>query len=154
MAYGPRAYAATATAASGTTKAIILLGGVTTTRPGLYDIILGTDAAAAPADVGLDIEVVRTTADGTPGSAGTEDPLDEDGPVALCDVQNGAFSVEPTKGNVILNTPMNSRATFRWVAAPGSELQIQAVATDGIAIQTAATNGGTPNLAATILWKE
>ena len=155
MAYGPRAYSSNGTAASGTNLGILLHGCATTNRPGVYDIILGTDAGAAPADVGLGLELIRTTADGAGGTAGDDVALDEDGPAALCDTLQGAFTSQPTKtaAGIMLSMPMNSRATFRWVAAPGSEIMVQAVATDGVLINCLAANGGTPNVVATMLWK-
>lgn len=156
MAYGPRAYSSNGTAASGTNKGVLLLGGVTTTRPGIYDIILGVSASAAPADVALGLELIRTTADGAGGATGDDVALDEASPAALADTLQGAWTAEPTKtaAGIMLTMPMNSRATFRWVAAPGSEIMLDATATDGLLINSLATNGGTPDVVATMLWKE
>ncbi len=45
--------------------------------------------------------------------------------------------MEPTyTGIALLSIPLNQRATFRWVANPGSELVIPATANNGFGIET------------------
>lgn len=151
-----RRYTSNGTAAAGTNLAQLCLTSATTVRPGIYDVVWGVDAGAAPADLGIGLELIRTTAAGTAAGAGDDVALDEDGPAALASTGQGVFSVEPTKTatGILLTVPMNSRATFRWVAAPGSELQIQASATDGIAANCLAISSGTPNIACTMMWVE
>lgn len=47
-------------------------------------------------------------------------------------------SAEPTytSNAILLNTPLNQRATYQWQAPPGGELVIPATANNGVGIQT------------------
>lgn len=105
--------------------------GITTERERIYDMIFSQ--GSTPADVVCEWLVRRfDTADGT-GTAVTPEPLDSDAPASSVTVQED-HTVEPTDAGVIpiLDFDLNQRATFRWVAAPGGELMIPAIATEGI----------------------
>jgi len=108
------------------------LDGVVTTRGKIYDIVVGMEAA--PADVTFIHTVQRLNALGT-GTATTPGKLDNDSPAALLQVQVNN-TVEPTYVATakLLEVAVNQRATFRWVAAPGGELLVAAIATAGIGI--------------------
>lgn len=103
-------------------------------REKIYDLIIGSEAAAA--DNNFLWQLQRTTDTGT-STAYTPLPLDAADAAALAQAGYN-HTVEPTytAGGVMLNVPLNQRATFRWVAAPGSELVIPATANNGIGVKT------------------
>ena len=94
------------------------LAGATTNRPQIYDLVFGH--GSAPADTVIRWEVIRWTAVNT-GDVAVENALDPSSPTALA-----AALEEITAGGTItadsqvLDMDLNQRATFRWVAAPGS----------------------------------
>lgn len=137
-----RRYAGNGSAAVGTDKTILnLFNNGTTLRPKLYDLLLG--CAATPADQATKFVVQRTTAVGTEGSGLTPAPLDPGDPASTSDIGQGVFSVEPTytSAKVLLLISLNQRATFRWVAAPGSELIIPATDANGLGVKSSAGTG-------------
>jgi hypothetical protein len=95
----------------------------------------------SPADNVILWLVQRITAPGTGGAAVTPVPLDPQDRAA----QGVANEEITTQGNATANQELlqlllNQRASFRWVAAPGSELVTPATTTDGFTI--AATSSG------------
>lgn len=102
----------------------------TTVRPMLFDVTMGSDAT--PADNAATFSFQRGTTAGTWAGAGgaaiTPDPLDPADPAALATGNQGISSVGPTltAGVFLLQWSQNQRATFRWVAAPGSEIKLPA----------------------------
>ena len=128
-----------ASVASGTNKTLINLfhsAATPTNRGRIYDIIVGS--VATPADQAADFLVNRTTAVGTEGSGLVPNNLDAAGPAGDCDSGLGVFAAEPTKtaAKQLLAFQLNQRASFRWVAAPGSELMMTATQNNGAAIYT------------------
>ena len=97
----------------------------------IYDILVSS--GATPADQAANYEVQRTTAVGTEAAGITPEPLDPDVPASGHDAGQG-HSVEPTEtaNTLLLAFSLNQRATFRWVAAPGSELITPATANNGV----------------------
>jgi hypothetical protein len=106
----------------------------TTQRRGkLYDFLVGSEAT--PGDTALLWTVDRgTTALGT-ASAVTPSKLDEADAVALLDCAEN-YTVNPTLGVNLLAIPLNQRATFRWVAFPGSEIVLAATANLSLLFRT------------------
>lgn len=104
-------------------------------RAAIYDLMLGSEAA--PADNPFLWQLQRCTTAGTAGSSVTPNALDTADPASTT-VVGQAHTVDPTlTANAIpLTIPLNQRATFRWVAAPGGELIIPATASNGFAIRT------------------
>lgn len=105
----------------------------TAVKPAIYDVIVGS--AGTPADAAAIIALQRYTGTGTH----TDFP-----PIALDPDQTAAVGIgdvnhsgEPTytTGAELLQIALNQRATFRWVAAPGSELVCPATANNGIGVQ-------------------
>jgi hypothetical protein len=128
------------------------LVGATTRRLRAYDFIVGCDAA--PADQASKFVFRRTSAAGTSSSTVTPTKLDpaDGASIALYDT---AWSGNPTitASSDLLQVPVNQRATFRWVAAPGSELVVPATAGAGLAlISDVATSAA--NNAFTLIWAE
>lgn len=125
--------------ASGTAKALWNLFNTAaspTTRGRIYDLTVGS--VATPADQAANFSINRTSAVGTEGSGYTPINLDPGGPAGSYDCGQGAFSVEPTKTSnaELLGFPLNQRATFRWVAAPGGELALAATQNHGACLET------------------
>ena len=123
----------------------------TTVKPGIYDLILG--CATTPADVGANIQISRTTADGTATSV-TPLALDPDDVAALSTFKSD-YTAEPTytASTILMSISMNQRATFRWVAAPGGELYANSLAANGLGCRFVAT-GSTVAWESTIHWVE
>ena len=125
------------------------VGSVTadSTRPRrfkVYDLILGSEAT--PADAALLYTIQRCTAAGT-STGVTPQPLDPADAATEMDAGEN-HTIEPTytAGAILLNIPVNQRATFRWVAAPGGELVAPATAANGVGIQTDTISTGTPGV--------
>jgi hypothetical protein len=117
--------------------------GIELRRFKLYDLNVGSDAT--PADVAITWLVGRTnTAAPTGGSAANPNPLDAaDAAMSTLGMQAGTGGV--TAGVTLMEFALNQRATFRWVAAPGSELVVPATANNGLQFLTPELVGGTPS---------
>jgi hypothetical protein len=122
-------------------------------RAKIYDIVVGS--AATPADNAFLWQMQRCTTAGTAGSAVTPQSLDSADSIASTIVVGQAMTVDPTltAGAIPWTVPLNQRATFRWVAAPGSELVIPATASNGFALRTP-TAGGLVEVDSTVLFQE
>lgn len=93
---------------------------------------------ATPADNPFLWQLRRVTAAGSPagGSGVTPQPLDTADAASLFDATEGP-STDPTIASVsLLSIPLNQRATFRWVAAPGYEPTSPATDNLGFAVLT------------------
>jgi hypothetical protein len=143
-----------ASVASGTNKTLINLyhsGATPTCRGRIYDLVVGS--AATPADQAADFLLGRSTAKGT-GTALTPNNLDPGGPAGEIGSDH-SHSAEPTytSSKQLLAFQLNQRATFRWVAAPGSELVMTASQNNGAGIQTV-TSTSTQAYGCTMLFEE
>lgn len=129
-------YAAEMNRSASTTLSVgtIVADATTPRRFKLYDLIFGSEAT--PADNAFLWQIQRCTTAGT-GSAVTPNALDLADAAALFDVLEN-LTVDPTltAGAIDLALPLNQRASFRWVAAPGGELVAPATASAGFAIRT------------------
>lgn len=130
-----KCYAVTGPSESGTADktAVTIIGG-STVRPRIYDVTLGN--SATPADQAALAFLARFTAVGTAASNPTPEPLDPNEAAALA-TAGITHSAEPTytAGKTLLRIPFNQRATYRWVASPGSELVGPATANNGIGVK-------------------
>jgi len=132
-------YAITGTQASvsGSYKTVlsVFAGSGTTRRGKVYDVLIGTNGT--PADNYLQWDISRMTADGTGASSITPNPLDPADAAALASAKQG-YTAEPTvtANSSLFNVGVNQRASYRWVAAPGSELVFPATANNGLALRT------------------
>lgn len=122
-------------------SATLPLGNVISTaavRPAIYDLTMGSDAT--PADNAATFAFQRETTVGTWAGAGgaaiTPQALDPGDPACVTTANQGICSVGPTltANAFVLQWTQNQRATFRWVAAPGSELKMPASASNGLAL--------------------
>jgi hypothetical protein len=103
-------------------------------RFAIYDMIFGSEAS--PTDARNLWQVARITADGT-HSGVTPSPLNPaDAASSALAGENCSGEPTYTAGLVMLSIPLNTRATFRWVAAPGSELWAPATNENGFGIKT------------------
>jgi hypothetical protein len=125
----------------------ILTAAATPRRFHLYDFMLGSEAAAA--DNALLWQVVRRTGTATAGTAPAIEPLDFTDAVASTLVANQAPTTDGAGSAVLMKIPLNQRATFRWVAAPGGELISSIAASNGYGFDTP-TAPGTPAVTASI----
>lgn len=118
----------------------------------VYDLIFGSEAT--PADAAILWTVQRCTAAGT-STAVTPQKLNPADSVATAEAGEN-HTIEPTytASEILLNVPLNQRATFRWVAAPGGELVIPATDENGVGIQTDTISTGTPVITATMHFSE
>ncbi len=112
-----------------TNKTMLRLLGGTGVIFRVYDLIVGCDGT--PADGVFIYNAQRTTTAGTFTSV-TPEPLDAQHALAA-EVGGGAnASAEPTYGGAAaIAIPANSRASYRWTAAPGGELISAASANAG-----------------------
>jgi hypothetical protein len=105
----------------------------TLTSAGINEFTLGTETA--PADNVIIWDVSRCTTAGT-GTAGVITSGDGSkraaGTVSTINLTAEGTS---TANSSMFNMPLNQRASFRWVAVPGSELIIPATNVNGIAIR-------------------
>ena len=125
--------------------------GAATLRPKIYDILMGS--SATPADAQVSHTVQRTTAAGT-STAVTPEPLETGDRAATC-AAGQTHSAEPTYAGVaFIILPIHQRASFRWVARQGGELIISATAANGIGHKRTACTTGTPAVNSTIMWEE
>jgi hypothetical protein len=122
-----------------TYKSVGLLTSAATIRPAIYEFNLGTEGAPAENAMVYLLQRATTT---TTFTAVTPVPIDPtDGvltnPVALASAGSNA-TVEPTytaAQKLWGDMGFNQRATYRWVAAPGGEILIPAVAANGAGMQ-------------------
>lgn len=100
----------------------------------VYDVILGSEAT--PADAAILWTFRRCSAAGT-STGVTPQNLDPASFTTEYDAGEN-HTIEPTytANLIVLTVPLNQRATFRWVAAPGGELVFPATASNGFGIQT------------------
>ena len=139
-----RIYSISGQCANTANTTVLGLTSAATIRPKIYDLIVGSDAA--PADNAVEYNLQRYTAAGTAGGAVTPQLLDPGDPASLAAAAVGVYTVEPTytANAIMLMWAQNQRATFRWVAAPGGEIILPAVAANGVGVRaitvTAAVN--------------
>lgn len=132
------ALAGTAQAISSSYKTMLALTAQTTglTRALIQEFDVGT--LGTPADNVVQWDVNRCSSVGTGGGTGTPSPMDNtlraSSTVATCNP-----TAEPTAGVSVFNLGLNQRASFRWVAAPGSELVIPATNVNGFGIRALST---------------
>ncbi len=121
-------------------------------RAKIYDWEFGSEAT--PADNAFLWQIQRCTAAGT-SSAVTPQSLDAADSLASTIVCGENHTVDATRtANAFMKSiPLNQRASFRWVAAPGGEIVIPASASNGVAIMTL-TAGGLVAISTTVHFDE
>jgi hypothetical protein len=126
--------------------------GSATRRLHVYEIIVASDAT--PGDQASKFALMRTTARGTQSTTIAPNALNPESPASIANLDT-AWSVDPTITALsqLLQFALNQRATFRWVAVPGSEIIVPATANAGLALVSVVSTGPV-NFAFSIFWKE
>jgi hypothetical protein len=148
----PRRYGFSGSITSAATKSIWVVAGTAAVRFAVYDVLLSSNAT--PADNSSEWQALRFTAAGTSTSV-TPTALDSGDPAATA-VCGKNHTVEPTYSPAVplLDFAVNQRATFRWVAAPGSELASPATAANGIGLQCQGIGGSGVTTISQVLFME
>lgn len=141
-------------AITSTYKTLLAVTAQTTSlrRIKVYDVMFGT--LGTPADQTYEYDISRQTAAGT-STAATPNPLDPADAAAFT-VGSVNFTAEPTitASSSVFYLGINQRASYRWVAAPGSELVGPATNLAGLALRTRSVSGGTATSTAEFLFQE
>ena len=128
-----------------TFKTIIVIGNSTATtatngwagnrRYKITDIIIGTNGTPADNYMQWDISRFSATAILT-ANAVTPSPLDQaDAACAAASYANATTENTYITGLSVFNVGVNQRASYRWVAAPGSEIIWPATSSAGIVLR-------------------
>lgn len=123
------------TRTASTTLAVgVWTASATPRRTKTYELNLG--CSGAPNDNAFDWQIQRCTTAGT-SSAVTPQPLDPADAAALFAAgENITVTPTLTAGQILLDIALNQRATYRWLAAPYSELVTPATQNNGLALTT------------------
>jgi hypothetical protein len=123
---------------------------ITQARRGrLYDILIGTNTT--PGDTVVQWDVARLTAFGSSiitntgglSSVSSNYALDvADYNVAATVVANSCAETNITAGAELWGVGINQRASYRWVAAPGSEMVWPATSCQGLDLRAMGPSGG------------
>jgi len=127
-------FSATGTATTTTDILSIITAAASPRRFNIYDLMFGS--SASPADNAFLWTVNRRTGAATAGSAVTGQTLDASDTIASTLVGNSLPTSNGAGAGIILSVPLNQRATFRWVAAPGSEIVASNATSNGWGIAT------------------
>jgi len=125
--------------------------GTTPRRIKVYDVLIGTNGT--PADNFIEWDISRVTVASTATFLAAQ-PLDSADAAALtnCTVNSSSFGTI-TSGSNLFYVGVNQRASYRWVAAPGSELVAPAVSANGFQLRSR-SGGYTGTCTGTILFQE
>jgi len=122
-------------------------------RAKLCELILGSDAGTLGTS-NFRFEVQRSTTAAT-GTTVALNPLDPADSLAAVTLLKSSLTVQGsnTAGQIPLTIPLSQQATFRWVANPGFEIVIPAIANNGLHINTPVA-GNTPSAAVSVIIDE
>lgn len=124
----------------------------TVRRIKVYDVTFGT--LGTPADQTYEFDISRQTAAGT-ATAVTPTPLDPaDAAAHAVGAANATAEGTITAASSLFYIGINQRASYRWIAAPGSELVVPATSAAGAAMRTRSASGGTATATAAFLFQE
>jgi hypothetical protein len=141
-------------AITSTYKSLLAVVGGTTLprRTKLYDVMFGT--IGTPADQTYEFDISRITAVGTQSTI-VPLPLDPADAAAVA-ITYGNYTAEGTvtATSSVFYLGINQRASYRWVAAPGSELLSPATTAAGLVIRTRSASGGTATATSAFLFQE
>ncbi len=131
-------------------------------RGKIYDLLIGTDST--PGDTAVLWDMARATTMlssevyiGALTSASSVYALDmADGLLSAFAIVNSTAETA-TYGNEAWSVGINQRASYRWVAAPGSEFVYPATSSAGLGLRAMGPSGGgsfTGTVTATVLFQE
>lgn len=138
-----------------TYKTLLDVTAVTSGRRGkIYDVTFGT--LGTPADQSYEWDISRVTALGTAGSNPVPAPLDPADSSAASTVGGADHTAEPTytAATSMFYLATNQRASYRWVASPGSELVWPVTNLNGLGIRTRSVSGGSATASGHFLFQE
>ena len=140
---------ATGTAYAG---AIVGLNSSTSTprRSKVYDLLVGTNGT--PADNFMEWDVSRVTTSST-ATVITPQPLDSADAASTLVVTANSSSAGTISLQNLWYVGVNQRASYRWVAAPGSELVAPATSSAGLQLRTR-SGGYTGTVTGSWMWNE
>ncbi len=131
--------------------ALSLAAQSTAHRNMVYEMWFGN--IGAPADLVTVHTVQRVTTDGS-GTGVTPTALDAADRASQCTcLENHTSEPTYTSNTQVLEIPLNHRATFRWVAAPGGEIITPATDNNGIGF-TALHASATTDWRVGCMWEE
>lgn len=132
--------------------AILGLNGPTSAprRGKVYDLLIGTNGT--PADNYVEWDISRVTTSST-ATIVTPQPLDSADAAATTVTTVNSSAAGTISVQNILYVGINQRASYRWVAAPGSELVWPATSSNGLQLR-ARSGGYTGTATATWMWQE
>lgn len=135
---------------------LLVTGASSTTPPRgkIYDLLIGTNGT--PADNFVEWDISRCTTVSTAAAAGTlvaAPPLDAADAVAQSVATVNSTGAATISVPNIFYVGVNQRASYRWVAAPGSELVWPATSSNGFALR-ARSGGYTGTCTATWMFNE
>lgn len=120
-------------------------------RGKVYDILIGTNGT--PADNAMEFDIARLTAPSTSAFA-SANPLDPaDAAAASGSIANSTTEGTYTSSGQVWYVGINQRASYRWVAAPGSELLWPATSSAGLGLR-ARSPAYTGTATGTVLFQE
>ena len=103
-------------------------------RVKVYDLLIGTNGT--PSDAAMEFAIDRVTTNST-STVLAATPLDQADAAAVstCTVNSSTFGTI-VASNEVFYIGINQRASYRWVAAPGSELIAPATSSAGFQLRT------------------
>lgn len=141
-------------AITATYKTLLAATAVTSGRRAkLYDVMFGT--LGTPADQTYEFDISKQTAVGT-STGVTPVALDSADSSAASTVGSANFTAEGTitAASSVFYIGVNQRASYRWVAAPGSEIVIPVTNLAGFALRARSVSGGTATATGAFLFVE
>jgi hypothetical protein len=137
-----------------TYKTLVNVTAITAGHRGkLYDVMFGT--LGTPADQSYEWDISRCTTVGTGSSTPVPAPLDpaDSACTTVCNVDHSA---EPTytASTSLFYLATNQRASYRWVASPGSEMLWPVTNLNGLGLRTRSVSGGAATCSAQFLFQE
>ena len=122
-------------AMSTTAKSILEVAGATSAprRGKLYDILIGANGTPADNYVTWDVSRITTTSTGSTTTPKVLDPADA--AILAQTVVNSTTEPTVTADSALFSVAINQRASYRWVAAPGSELVWPATSCAGFTVR-------------------
>lgn len=133
-------------------SAVLGVGSSTSTprRIAIYDVLVGTDGTPADNYIEWDISRVTTMSTATVVAA---PPLDSADAAAVSVVTVNSSTAGTISVPNIWYVGVNQRASYRWVAAPGSELIAPATSSNGFQLR-AKSGGYTSTVTGTFFFSE
>ena len=130
-----RRYSQTGTEnAAAALQSCLNLQGTAAVRPEIYDIMVGQDGSP-PADNAIVWNLSRFTVAPT-DTAVVPVALEPTDPAATSVAgENGGTTGTFTAATEFMDLPINQRASYRWVAAPGGHVICPASATNGVGMR-------------------